>query len=366
MLWYSEMKRILTAQIARIVVGLLVCSLAVGYAAKDKHALRDLSTHITGIAPRLQTTLLSGLVATRPTPTQVPILQNPEVSIQSIYNFIDAERHKNGLSTLRHDKEVEKIAGAIAQGSADLGLQFEELNTQDIITRMARQYKLSGYTFAHDTLLGVQSTDDVLAQWLTQGTQAQYLVPNLETAAIATATATIEGRPTGVVVTVFTKKTQAQKAPQSAQPASQPDVVFPSITNESVLSALNAYRQVHGVAALSEHPNLCAYAEKRLTDLLKFGGLDNHEGFRKDFENQDAIPQVIRDYPGHNVGENLAYQFCRNMKTNEAFVAPHATALIEWCFDSSTKGHREAQLSTAYVSACARNKEGYFVIIFGD
>ncbi len=366
MLWYSEMKRFVTAQIGRIFFALLICGAAIGYASRDKYALHDLSTHITGIAPRIQRTLLSGLLATVPAPTGTPLPHIPEMSIQSMYNFIDAERHKNGLSPLRHDTDVEKIASAIAVGSADLGNRFEELNTQDIITRMARQYKLSQYTFAHDTLLGVQATDDVLAQWLTQGPTAHYLSSDLEAAAIATATTTLEGRPAGVVVTLFIKKTSPQKIRENTESQTQPKIVFPSITNESILSALNAYRQVHGVAALTEHPNLCAYAEKRLSDLLAFGGLDNHEGFRKDFENPEAIPQIIKDYPGHNVGENLAYQFCRNMKTNEAFIAPHATALIEWCFDSSTKGHREAQLSSAYVSACARNKNGYFVIIFGD
>jgi hypothetical protein len=54
------------------------------------------------------------------------------------------------------------------------------------------------------------------------------------------------------------------------------------------------------------------------------------------------------------------------MTTGESFIAETGTALIEWCFDSSTKGHREAQLSSVYKNVCVRHADGMFVVTFGD
>lgn len=364
-----KMKRSLFSQIIRILFFILVAGGALAYAAKDKYALRDLTTHLKVFDPLLKQTPLGAVLNSQSeTISQNVPIAAPETSIQSLYNFIDAERHKNNLPTLKNDPKIDTIAKRIAEGSAALGDSFTELDTKAIISELAEKYHITGYSFSHDTLMGVQTTDVVITQWITHPESVRYLDEKIETIAIATASALIKGVPTGVVTTVFTRKVNSVPTATTDVPIKKAptEIVFPNISNESVLSALNSYRQVHGAPPLKEHPNLCGYAEKRLSDLLAFGGLDNHEGFKKDFENPEKIPQIIKEYPGSNIGENLAYQFCRNMKTNEAFIAPHATALIEWCFDSSTKGHREAQLSTAYISACSRNKNGYFVIIFGD
>ena len=140
---------------------------------------------------------------------------------------------------------------------------------------------------------------------------------------------------------------------------------FPYISNSDVVTALNQYRSDHQVHQLVEHQSLCQYAQKRVADMIAFGGLDHHQGFTNDFVNGER-PSQLENYPGRTIGENLAYQNCKNMTTDESFIAQAAPALIEWCFDSSTAGHREAQLNPKFNNVCVRNQNGYFVVIFGD
>ena len=168
-------------------------------------------------------------------------------------------------------------------------------------------------------------------------------------------------------VLLIAKQVTPATKPVGLNPRKSTPKPFPVISNSDVLAALNSYRQSHKVHALTEHPALCKYAEKRVKDQIAFGALDKHEGFRKDFDNEYGFPEILRhEYPGEGIGENLAYQHCRNMTTGDPFVAETGTALIEWCFDSSTAGHREAQLSSRYNNACVRNEAGFFVIIFGE
>jgi len=180
-----------------------------------------------------------------------------------------------------------------------------------------------------------------------------------------------DGAGTGVVVvpTTATTKKEVVVVPETVQVA-KPTAVpvaksFPYISSTDVLLALNQYRSNHRVHQLIEHHNLCEYAQKRVNDLVAYGGLDHHQGFSHDFAN-DNRPSQLENYPGRTIGENLAYQHCRNMTTGEGFIAESAPALIEWCFDSSTAGHREAQLNSKFNNVCVRSQSGYFVIIFGD
>jgi len=142
--------------------------------------------------------------------------------------------------------------------------------------------------------------------------------------------------------------------------------VFPFLSNSDILVELNTYRAGHKIPALVENQLLCQYAEKRVEDLIAYGGLDNHAGFTKDTENYEALPESLKSYPGGAIGENLAYQYCKNMTTGDSFIASTPQQLIEWCFDSSTRGHREAQLNPSYTAACVRNQQGYVVVIFGE
>lgn len=141
---------------------------------------------------------------------------------------------------------------------------------------------------------------------------------------------------------------------------------FPFLSNSDILVELNAYRAAHKIPALVENQLLCQYAEKRVEDLIAYGGLDNHAGFTKDTENYETLPESLKQYPGGAIGENLAYQYCKNMTTGDSFIASTPQQLIEWCFDSSIRGHREAQLNPKYTAACVRNQQGYVVVIFGE
>jgi len=143
-------------------------------------------------------------------------------------------------------------------------------------------------------------------------------------------------------------------------------IKFPNISDTEVVEALNRYRDDHKVHHLIIDKNLCDYAEKRVKDLLAYGGLDHHAGFKKDFADQKNLPEPIKRYSGRTIGENLAYQYCRNMTTGDSFIAQTGTALIEWCFDSSTAGHREAQLNPTFNAVCVRHAKGYYVVIFGE
>lgn len=150
-----------------------------------------------------------------------------------------------------------------------------------------------------------------------------------------------------------------------AQPQSK-TIVFPEIADSDVLEVLNQYRSDHQVHQLIEDQRLCQYAQKRVGDLVSLGKLDGHEGFKQDFASLESLPESIKNYSGGKIGENLAYQYCRNMTTGESFIAQSGAALIEWCFDSSTAGHREAQLNPNFNAVCVRHAQGFFVVIFGE
>lgn len=138
------------------------------------------------------------------------------------------------------------------------------------------------------------------------------------------------------------------------------------IPDNEVFAALNSYRAQHQIPQLVEDKNLCLYAEKRATDLATYGSLDGHAGFKADFADLTSLPIGIRNYSGGSIGENLASQFCLNSTTKVPFTASTGTSLIEWCFDSSTSGHREAQLNPKYTAACIRHAANMYVVIFGE
>jgi len=165
--------------------------------------------------------------------------------------------------------------------------------------------------------------------------------------------------------TVFLPATFPTRTPTAVQPQST-TLVFPEISDSSIIQALNQYRADHQVHQLVEDQHLCQYAQKRVNELVELGKLDNHEGFKRDFASFESLPEEIKNYSGGKIAENLAYQHCRNMTTGESFIAQTAVALIEWCFDSSTAGHREAQLNSSFNAVCARHNQGFFVVIFGE
>jgi len=218
----------------------------------------------------------------------------------------------------------------------------------------------------------ISKLDDFLSRVLSSGSkEVDQISTQLQTSDAANTKQEVPPTPT-----LKPQATGQQLAPISTpipmetkiivRPTAKPSApTFPYISNNDVLTALNQYRSDHRVHQLVEQHNLCEYAEKRVADLIAFGGLDHHQGFTNDFTNGER-PSQLENYPGRTIGENLAYQNCKNMTTGESFIASSAPALIEWCFDSSTAGHREAQLNTKFNNACIRNQKGYFVVIFGD
>lgn len=146
-------------------------------------------------------------------------------------------------------------------------------------------------------------------------------------------------------------------------PTPQPTRILREIPDQEVVEALNAYRATHNVPSLTVNQDLCRYAEKRTRDLVAYGGLDGHAGFRRDFDD-GKVPEELQNYPGRGIGENLAHQHCYRGNTN--VVAETGSALIEWCFDSSTLGHREAQLNPKFNAVCVRHAQNMYVVIFGE
>lgn len=169
------------------------------------------------------------------------------------------------------------------------------------------------------------------------------------TTASPLATATVTPKPTRVITPKVITPTRV-----------------PEFSDTDVLLAINSYRTTHQIHQLVEESHLCQYAAKRAQDLRELGTLDNHAGFNADFANTNSLPEILKGYPGNNLGEDLASQYCINMKTKESFVATTPTALIEWCFDSSTKGHRESLLNDKYNNACIRHANNMYVVILGD
>ncbi len=180
---------------------------------------------------------------------------------------------------------------------------------------------------------------------------------------LATASATITIIP---IVSPIEPKMTSKTVKHMKKAVRPTKIIFPNISDTEVVEALNRYRDDHKVHHLIVDKNLCEYAEKRVKDLLAYGGLDHHAGFKKDFADQDHLPAPIQRYSGRTIGENLAYQYCKNMTTGDSFIAQTGTALIEWCFDSSTAGHREAQLNPRFNAVCVRHARGYYVVIFGE
>lgn len=318
---------------------------------------------LTQLNPSLPETIL-GSQLSEVVPTELP--SKEPFTQEEVVAALQTERDKRKLPQLEYSSELSAGGSEIIKAIIANDGTFEGVDTSKILSSYLQKRGMKNVALYHDTLVGPQTMSQLQKYWQSDeehlGTVAS---PDLTMLGVATGSAQLGTENQGIVVIIYAKPQATVQ--QASVPATQPTkVTFPEISNLSVLQALNQYRADHQVHALQENALLCQYAEKRVQDLVAFGGLDNHEGFRKDFADPEKIPQPIKDYPGGAIGENLAYQNCRNMQTGEGFMAETATALIEWCFDSSTKGHREAQLNPKYNNVCARHQDGYFVIIFGE
>lgn len=334
------------------------------------------------VHPVLRTVLQQfGVVTNHPELVEefIPTSDPEEIYIdpRELAESVNSRRALDGLPALEYNAKLASAAGMLLEelraDEYDLERELNPDSLKNALTSSEYEYEW----VSHNALVGPLSVQAVLTGWFSSVTQSDALLnPEFTEQGIATAViANDELGTVGVTVQLLArpmgqysaqspsgKNETSRSTVSSAQP--RPSTPPPNIGDTEVQVALNAYRQSHGVHQLVEHGQLCRYAEKRVQDLVAFGGLDNHAGFRSDFEN--GYPAQLEGYPGGTIGENLAHQFCRNMTTGDSFVAQSGTALIEWCFDSSTSGHREAQLNPRYNNVCVRHGDNMYVIIFGE
>lgn len=330
---------------------------------QKQETLVPVKNFLQQIHPSLSETVL-GSILHETTPSEVRI--GVELDPQQILVALNAERTVRKLPALENSELISEAGEAVVAALKENDFNFDSVDSSKILSTYLQQKKASNMTLYHDTLVGPVTIKQLVSYWNEDPQHLETVAsPDVTMVGIATGSAEINGTLQGLVITIYGKE---QAAPQKSNTpvVTQQEITFPAISDSSVLEALNVYRATHKVHQLVEHQKLCEYAEKRVGDLIAFGGLDGHEGFRKDFADSKNLPAAIKDYPGGAIGENLAYQYCKNMTTGDSFIAQNATALIEWCFDSSTKGHREAQLNTRFNNVCSRHRDGYFVIIFGE
>lgn len=285
---------------------------------------------------------------------------------QIILEKLNKERIIFEVGELEYDNSLASVAAILLNEAEKIDF---DLTQTDFLPQLKDALSQVDYKYAHvshNILVGPSLEQAVVNSWFSDESQVKALKDD-DFIHVGFATKFIDlqdvGR-VGVVVQVLGKpliqintlaKTRVSKAP-----------VLPVVTDQEVINALNDYRKVHLVRTLNIDDNLCTYAEKRVQDLVAFGKLDEHAGFKNDFADPENLPESIKNYSGTQIAENLAHQYCKNMTTGDSFIAETGTAIIEWCFDSSTLGHREAQLNNDFENVCVRHGNGMYVVIFGD
>jgi hypothetical protein len=66
--------------------------------------------------------------------------------------------------------------------------------------------------------------------------------------------------------------------------------------SEQMLADVNMYRRYIGLDELNEDKKLCAYAQRRLQQMIDAGGYDNDVGYQKDLKNQQIKDAYFKDY----------------------------------------------------------------------
>ncbi|MDA1079437.1 MAG: hypothetical protein O2840_01970 [bacterium] len=323
-----------------------------------------LSPAVTKLAQILE---LQGEVATTPEGIKLVASLKEEVadplSAAAVLTQIAEYRERLAHERLDENVDLTIVAQQLADAISENIENYNDMPFETLVASYAHDSKTPLAAISHISIVGPTNSQTAFAAFVGEQSQAEILLDDeAEIIAVATSSAEYQRQPAGITVV-----TLARVAPKvKAAPVTPQKQTFPEISDNSMLVALNEYRRAHGIPQLIEHPLLCQYAQKRVGDLVAFGGLDGHAGFQKDFADLSNLPEAIKQYPGGKIGENLAYQNCRNMTTGDGFIAQTAAAIIEWCFDSSTKGHREAQLNPKFTAACVRHQDGLFAVIFGE
>lgn len=117
-------------------------------------------------------------------------------------------------------------------------------------------------------------------------------------------------------------------------------------TPDELFNAMNVYRQDHGISTIQKSDSLCSIAQKRADEQVANGGLDNHAGFDKFAQNQQEFSRM---------GEVLF-----------GGVQPqYGVHIVEFGWDRSLTGHREAIQDTSWQYGCGGIAGYYAVFIFG-
>ena len=290
---------------------------------------------------------------------------NSSLDPQIILEKLNEERLLFEVDELEYSEQLASTAAILLKA---IEKNNYNLDQQDFLPELKIALSEVGYNYlhvSHNMLIGPLLEQAVVDSWFSNEQQIEFLKDDFLEVGFATEVIELEDIGTvGIVVQVLGKPMEQVASIPKKTVATK--LQYPIITDEEVLKALNDYRLSHNVPTLNIDDNLCSYASKRVGDLIEFGGLDNHAGFTSDFEDPENIPEIIKHYKGSVIAENLAHQYCKNMTTGDSFIAQTGTAIIEWCFDSSIKGHREAQLNSEFENACVRHGENMYVVIFGD
>lgn len=300
-----------------------------------------------------------------------PLDSAPDYSVRI---DLDSDAVVTAINDQREAQEELRVANALKLHDAaelvlksiqDSNLDLEQEESNTILEESLKKVGYFYSTAYQSVVIGPVTSAAVVEYWFNTNQQQIVLSSDVTEIGVATTVETVDGDFTGITVVILAKPRgiSTLQPPQTNLPTKP---ALPPVSDTEVITALNSYRHDHGMPALSVHEGLCSYAQKRVGDLVAYGGLDNHQGFKTDFADPNNPPEILKDYPGSKIGENLAHQFCKNMTTGDSFVAETGTAIIEWCFDSSTKGHREAQLSSEFHNVCVRHADGMYVVIFGE
>lgn len=117
-------------------------------------------------------------------------------------------------------------------------------------------------------------------------------------------------------------------------------------TVDELNQAMNQYRQAHNLPTLNFDGTLCSFAQTRVNQLLASGKF-SHEGFSELVDNQDAfsyMSEVLFDSKGPTAGVHI----------------------IEWGWDKSLTGHKEAISNPRWHEGCGGIAGYYAVFIFGE
>ncbi|KKU88424.1 MAG: hypothetical protein UY16_C0007G0005 [Candidatus Gottesmanbacteria bacterium GW2011_GWA2_47_9] len=119
-------------------------------------------------------------------------------------------------------------------------------------------------------------------------------------------------------------------------------------TADELFEAANNYRKAQNLPVYEKNEVLCSIAQSRAIEQEKLGRLDNHEGFKKYYDNQTSF-WVIDEVLFDGAGKPLS-----------------GVHIIEYGWDRSLTGHREPFQDRTLTHGCG-GIAGYFaVFIFGS